>query len=213
MWTRPIGKKASAAPSTGIAAGLTDDGIYGMHSQLTVTGAFVNATLFEQAGRDAGRRRTWADWAEASRAVAEATVHPSRWRLTAPVTASPVRQSPMARLCSMRTATPILVDDGFTAFVQQFVDWHEDGTIARDVWAGQGGRPTRTPRRNSSMAIWCSTIPASWQVGRMDEQVGDFFDWQVVGSPCGPAGACSGMPGGAGIVGFAQTEHPEAVAA
>jgi alpha-1,4-digalacturonate transport system substrate-binding protein len=46
----------------------------------------------------------------------------------------------------------------------------------------------------------------------MDEQVGDFFDWQVVGSPCGPAGACSGMPGGAGIVGFEQTEHPEIVA-
>jgi alpha-1,4-digalacturonate transport system substrate-binding protein len=38
----------------------------------------------------------------------------------------------------------ILVDEGFTAFVQQFVDWHNDGTIARDVWAGQGGRPTRT---------------------------------------------------------------------
>ena len=47
----------------------------------------------------------------------------------------------------------------------------------------------------------------------MNDQVGDFFDWQVVGSPCGPAGACSGMPGGAGIVGFEQTEHPEAVAA
>ena len=53
----------------------------------------------------------------------------------------------------------------------------------------------------------------SWQVNRMDEQVGDFFDWQVVGSPCGPAGPCSGMPGGAGIVGFEQTDHPEAVAA
>ena len=47
----------------------------------------------------------------------------------------------------------------------------------------------------------------------MDSQVGDLFDWQVVGSPCGPAGACSGMPGGAGIVGFEQTEHPEMVAA
>ena len=47
----------------------------------------------------------------------------------------------------------------------------------------------------------------------MDEQVGDFFDWQVVGSPCGPADVCTGMPGGAGIVGFEQTQHPEIVAA
>lgn len=44
----------------------------------------------------------------------------------------------------------------------------------------------------------------SWQVGRFDDAIGDAFDWQVVGSPCGPGG-CTGM------VGFAATEHPEAV--
>jgi alpha-1,4-digalacturonate transport system substrate-binding protein len=97
--------------------------------------------------------------------------------------------------------------------VEQFVAWHEDGTIARDVWAGQGGATYQDAAQefiNGELVFYYS---GSWQVGRMDEQVGDFFDWQVVGSPCGPAGACSGMPGGAGIVGFSQTEHPEAVAA
>jgi alpha-1,4-digalacturonate transport system substrate-binding protein len=91
--------------------------------------------------------------------------------------------------------------------------WHEDGTIARDVWAGQGGATYQDAAQefiNGELVFYYS---GSWQVGRMDEQVGDFFDWQVVGSPCGPAGACSGMPGGAGIVGFEQTENPEAVAA
>jgi alpha-1,4-digalacturonate transport system substrate-binding protein len=97
--------------------------------------------------------------------------------------------------------------------VEQFVAWHEDGTIARDVWAGQGGATYQDAAQefiNGELVFYYS---GSWQVGRMDEQVGDFFDWQVVGSPCGPAGACSGMPGGAGIVGFSQTENPEAVAA
>jgi alpha-1,4-digalacturonate transport system substrate-binding protein len=92
--------------------------------------------------------------------------------------------------------------------VQQFVAWHEDGTIARDVWAGQGGATYQDAAQefiNGELVFYYS---GSWQVGRMDEQVGDFFDWQVVGSPCGPAGACSGMPGGAGIVGFSRPNIP-----
>jgi alpha-1,4-digalacturonate transport system substrate-binding protein len=189
-------------------------GIYGMHSQLTVTGAFVNATLFEQAGVELpGEGATWEDWAEASRQVAEATGAPfpmaidrSGHRVAGPAI------SYGAALFD-ENGDAILVDDGFTAFVQQFVDWHEDGTIARDVWAGQGGQTYQDAAQefiNGDLVFYYS---GSWQVGRMDEQVGDFFDWQVVGSPCGPAGACSGMPGGAGIVGFAETEHPEEVAA
>ncbi|WP_375572509.1 ABC transporter substrate-binding protein [Ahrensia marina] len=189
-------------------------GIYGMHSQLTVTGAFVNATLFEQAGVDLpGEGATWEDWADASRQVAEATGAPfpmaidrSGHRVAGPAI------SYGAALFD-ENGDAILVDDGFTAFVQQFVDWHEDGTIARDVWAGQGGQTYQDAAQefiNGDLVFYYS---GSWQVGRMDEQVGDFFDWQVVGSPCGPAGACSGMPGGAGIVGFAETEHPEEVAA
>src|SRR6056297_3287523 len=55
-------------------AGPDDDGIYGMHSQLTITGAFANATLCEQAGVEMpGEDATWEEWAAASRAVAEAT--------------------------------------------------------------------------------------------------------------------------------------------
>jgi alpha-1,4-digalacturonate transport system substrate-binding protein len=202
---------ASAARSTGIAA-VTDQGIYGMHSQLTITGAFVNATLFEQAGIECRARmrpgktgpRPPAPWPRPP-------TRPSRWRSTAPATASRVPRSPTGRSSfdadgnALRRASP--------PSWQQFVAWHEDGTIARDVWAGQGGATYQDAAQefiNGELVFYYS---GSWQVGRMDEQVGDFFDWQVVGSPCGPAGACSGMPGGAGIVGFEQTEHPEAVAA
>ncbi|MBF9059654.1 extracellular solute-binding protein [Rhodobacterales bacterium HKCCSP123] len=188
-------------------------GYYGMHSQLTITGAFVNATLFEQAGiAMPGPDATWEDWAAASRAVAEATDTPfpmaidrSGHRVAGPaVSYGAALNGPDG---------PTLSDEGFTAFVRQFVDWHNDGTIARDVWAGQGGATYQDAAQefiNGELVFYYS---GSWQVSRMNDQVGDFFDWQVVGSPCGPAGACSGMPGGAGIVGFEQTEHPEVVAA
>jgi len=195
-------------------AGPDDDGIYGMHSQLTITGAFANATLFEQAGVEMpGEGATWDDWAAASRAVAEATdasfpmaIDRSGHRVAGPAVSYGAQLFDDA-------GNGRLVDAGFTAFAQQFVDWHEDGTMARDVWAGQGGSTYRDAAQefiNGDLVFYYS---GSWQVNRMDEQVGDFFDWRVVGSPCGPAGPCSGMPGGAGIVGFEQTEHPEAVAA
>lgn len=188
-------------------------GYYGMHSQLTITGAFVNATLFEQAGVDMpADDASWEDWAAAAREVAEATDTPfpmaidrSGHRVAGPaVSYGAMLNGPDG---------PTLSDEGFAAFVEQFVEWHNDGTIARDVWAGQGGATYQDAAQefvNGELVFYYS---GSWQVSRMNDQIGDFFDWKVVGSPCGPAGACSGMPGGAGIVGFEQTEHPEAVAA
>src|SRR5262249_37270558 len=44
-----------------------------------------------------------------------------------------------------------------------------------------------------------------------EDEIGDRFDWVVVPGPCGPAG-CGGMPGGAAMVAFRHTRHPEAVA-
>lgn len=186
-------------------------GYYGMHSQLTITGPFVNATLFDQAGVEMpGEGATWDDWAAAASKVAEGTD----------------ADFPMAMDRSgHRVAGPAIsygakyFDDegngsfeGFDAFAEAFVGWNEDGTMARDVWASQGGSTYADAAQefiNGEVVFYYS---GSWQVGRMDEQVGDFFDWKVVDSPCGPAGACSGMPGGAGVVGFEQTENPEAVA-
>ncbi|MGG2473844.1 ABC transporter substrate-binding protein, partial [Rhizobium sp. BR5] len=106
---------------------------------------------------------------------------------------------------------PILVDEGFTTFVKKFVEWNKDGTMARDVWAGQGGNTYRDAAQefiNGQLVYYYS---GSWQTARFDSQVGDAFDWEVVPQPCGPA-ACTGMPGGTGIVGFKQTKNPKIVA-
>ncbi|WP_238111246.1 ABC transporter substrate-binding protein [Yoonia sp. I 8.24] len=187
-------------------------GIYGMHSQLTITGPFVNATLFEQAGVDMpGAGATWDDWAAASKAVVEAT--DADFPMAMDRSGHRVAGPAISYGAAYFDADGVGSFDGFEAFAEAFVGWNEDGTMARDVWASQGGSTYADAAQefiNGEVAFYYS---GSWQVGRMDEQVGDFFDWQVVGSPCGPAGACSGMPGGAGIVGFEGTEHPEIVAA
>ena len=187
-------------------------GYYGLHSQLTITGAFANATLFEQAGIEMpGEGATWEDWAAATRAVAEATGTPfpmaidrSGHRVAGPAISYGAQYFDADGNGSFA---------GFEPFAEAFVGWNEDGTFARDVWASQGGATYQDAAQefiNGQLVFYYS---GSWQVGRMDSQVGDLFDWQVVGSPCGPAGACSGMPGGAGIVGFEQSQNPEIVAA
>jgi alpha-1,4-digalacturonate transport system substrate-binding protein len=55
-----------------------DKGIYGMLSQMTMTGPFVNKTLFEQAKIALpGPKATWEEWADATRKVAKATQTPA----------------------------------------------------------------------------------------------------------------------------------------
>lgn len=192
--------------------GPDDNGIYGLHSQLTITGAYINKTLFEQAEVEVpGPDATWDDWAAATKEVAEKTetqfpmaMDRSGHRIAGPAI------SAGAKLFN-EDGTGMLVDEGFTNYVKKFVEWHNDGTMARDVWAGTGGSSYQAADKefiNGQLVYYYS---GSWQVAKLDEQIGDAFDWEVVGTPCGEGG-CSGMPGGAGIVGFASTEHPELVA-
>jgi len=194
-------------------AGADDKGIYGLHTQLTITGPYVNATLFEQAGVEMpGAGATWDDWAKAAREVVEKTdadfpmaIDRSGHRVAGPAI------SYGAKLFDAE-GNGVLDDEGFRAFAKQFVEWNNDGTMLKDVWVGQGGTSHGDAAQefiNGELVFYYS---GSWNVGRMDKQVGDFFDWRAVGSPCGPAGACSGMPGGAGIVAFKDTQHPELVA-
>lgn len=192
--------------------GSDDKGIYGLHSQLTITGAFINKTLFDQAGVAVpGPDASWDDWAAASVDAAKktGTTFPMAMDRSGHRIAGPAI-SYGAKLFG-DDGVPFLVDDAFSAYVTKFVGWHNDGTMARDVWAGSGGSSYQDASKefiNGQLVYYYS---GSWQVGKMDSQIGDAFDWVVVGSPCGEGG-CSGMPGGAGIVGFSGTEHPELVA-
>ncbi|MBO0902868.1 ABC transporter substrate-binding protein [Jiella sonneratiae] len=189
-----------------------DDGIYNLPDQLTITGPFVNKTLFDQAGvAMPGDKATWDDWAKASVEVAKATQTPypmamdrSGHRFAGPAISYGAQYFD-------DSGKPITVDEGFKKFAEAFVKWNEDGTVAKDVWAGSGGATYQDASKefiNASLVFYMS---GSWQVARFGKEIGDAFDWEVVSPPCGPA-ACTGIPGGASIVGFKHTKHPEAVA-
>ena len=53
-------------------------------------------------------------------------------------------------------------------------------------------------------------LSGSWQIRRMDTQIGKNFDWIAVPNPCGPA-ACTGIPGGAAFVALKRTKNPKDV--
>ncbi len=189
-----------------------DKGIYGMMTQLTITGPYINKTLFEQADVPVpGEKATWDEWAEAARKVAKATETPfpmamdrSGHRLAGPAISNGATFfGPDGR--------PQLADPAFGETVKKFVAWNQDGTFAKEVWGGKGGSTYQDAAQEFINGQLVYYLSGSWQVSRLVDAVGDAFDWEVVPPPCGPGG-CTGMPGGAGLVGFKATKHPEAVA-
>ncbi len=105
------------------------DALPGLMTQLTVTGPFVNKTLFDQAGvalpeADA----TWEAWADVSRQVAEATetfpmvMDRSGHRLAGPAI------SEGAQFFDA-DGNPALDDEGFRRTMQLMAEWHADGTM------------------------------------------------------------------------------------
>ncbi len=186
------------------------NGIYGLPDSITVTGGFVNKTLFEQAGIELpADDATWAEWGEAARAVAEATQTDFPFEMDR----SGHRFAAMAISYGAELVDdegmPV-IDEGLRNAVEQFVEWHRDGTMPLDLWGAVGGA---TMRDNFTDFVNATTVlyyGGSWQLRRLDEEVGDFFDWKVIDAPCGVA-ACSAMPGGGALAGFKHTDEPELV--
>ncbi len=191
--------------------GPDDHGVYGLLSQLTITGLYVNASLFEQANvpiPDA--KADWDAWAGAVRQVAHATGTPfgMAWDRSGHRFAGPAISFGAHYLDAQ--GKPAVVDDGFKQAAGRFVRWNGDATIDRDVWAasGSGYRDAFEDFANGKIVAYLS---GSWQLSRMQKQIGDGFDWQAAPSPCGPA-ACTGMPGGAAYVALKTSKNPKAVA-
>ena len=187
------------------------DAIPGFMTQLTVTGPYINRTLFDQAGIAVPEApTTWEEWAEVSRQVAAATGTPyamvmdrTGHRFTGPAVS-------MGAQYFDEDGRPRIDDEGFRAMAQLLIDWHADGTMDPDVWIGSAGAyAAGAPLFIGAQVVFY--MSGSWQIGQFAAQIGDAFDWQVVPNPCGPAG-CTGMPGGAAIVGIADTDHPAEVA-
>lgn len=191
--------------------GPDDKGIYSIMDQETATGPFVNKTLFDQAGVALpAKGATYEDWAKAAKEVAEKTSTPyavamdrSGHRFAGPAI------SYGAKIFNA-DGTPITVDDGYKAFATQFVAWNQDGTVAKEVWGGSGGSTYQDAAKEFTNGSLVMYISGSWQIGRFGRDIKDTFDWVAVPAPCGPGG-CTGIPGGAAVVGFKHTKAPEEV--
>jgi len=186
--------------------------IHGFMTQLTLTGPYVNKTLFDQAGIALpGEDATWDDWAAASNAVAKKLDIPipmamdrSGHRFAGPAIS-------MGAKFFDANGEPAIIDDGFKAMSERIVEWHQDGTMSKELWGSVSGSSYRGANEEFANAQVVFYMSGSWQVGQFSKQIGDAFDWVAVPQPCGPA-ACTGMPGGAALLALKDSKHPKEVA-
>jgi len=186
------------------------DGIYGFQTAMTVTGPFVNVTMFDEAGIEMPEPgATWDDWAEATRAVMDAGAYAgmvmdrSGHRMAGPAMSYGAKY--------FDADGNWILDEGFRDFAQRMIDWHASGLMPPDIWpAVSGGKYA-----NGNEIFFDEDVPffmsGSWNVGNVANNVGDTFEWRVVPVPCGPAG-CGVMPGGPGLVAFSHGENAEEAA-
>ncbi len=188
-----------------------EGGIYGFHTEMTVTGPYVNLTMFDEAGVELpAAGATWDDWAAAATAVQEATgsyagmvMDRSGHRMAGPAMSYGAKY--------FDDGGKLMIDQGFMDFSAKMVEWHESGLMPADIWPAVSG----SKYANGNEMFFNQDVPfymsGSWNVGNVQENVGDKFEWAVVPVPCGPAG-CGVMPGGTGLVAFNQTENAEEAA-
>jgi alpha-1,4-digalacturonate transport system substrate-binding protein len=206
-WESNFGATAPwLAPSPG------DKGIHGFMSQLTMTGPFVNKTLFEQAKVALpGPKATWDEWVAAARQVARATQTKAAmaWDRSGHRFAGPAISYGAA---IFDAKGDLVLDAGYKSAVNKFVGWHRDGTMLREVWAGSGGSTYADSIGEFINGNVVMVLSGSWQINRLQRDVGNKFDWVAVPNPCGPS-ACSGIPGGAAWVALKTSKSPRDVGA
>ena len=200
------------ATQTWLRPSATDKGIYGFMSQLTMTGPYVNKTLFEQAKVELpGPKATWDEWVEATRKVAKATQLTAgmAWDRSGHRFAGPAI-SYGAKIFDAQGN--LILDNGYKTAVNKFVGWHKDGAMLKEVWGGSGGSTYADSVGEFTNGRVAMVLSGSWQINRLQKDVGTKFDWVAVPNPCGPA-ACSGIPGGAAWVALKTSKSPKEVGA
>jgi alpha-1,4-digalacturonate transport system substrate-binding protein len=191
----------------------TGEGLYGYPTQFTVTGPYINRTLFEDAGVavpiDEKDEVTWDEWEAAAVEVAEATGTPYAMAIDR---SGHRFWGPSLSLCATyvnEDSTFTVDSEGFRTAAEMIIGWHEDEITPLAVWAGSGGEYAAANEYfiNSELVFYMS---GSWQVGQFAEKIGDDFAWEPIPNPSGPCGA-TGIPGGAVMVAMESTEYPEEV--
>ncbi|NOZ31656.1 MAG: carbohydrate ABC transporter substrate-binding protein [Alphaproteobacteria bacterium] len=187
------------------------DAITGFMTQITLTGGYANKTLFDQAGIEIpGPEATWDEWMEIVQQVATSQQVPfpaamdrSGHRISGPNISFGANYVGADGL-------PAPIDDGVKAMVSRFVEWNAQGIMNPEVWVSASGTTYRAAADDFINGQLVYYYSGNWQISNLSTKIGDTFDWVATGSPCGTA-ACSGMPGGAGLVAVKYTKNPEDV--
>jgi alpha-1,4-digalacturonate transport system substrate-binding protein len=185
-------------------------GYGGFPDALTVTGPFVNKTLFDQAGVEVpGEGTTWEEWTEITKQVAEATG--VQYAISVDRTGHRFAGPAMSMGATLIDAEGNFTVDtpGFRSYAELLNSWHEEGVTPTEVWLVGDSLNNCIDYFKSGDLVMCMT--GSWMINGVANDVGDAFDWVVVPNPSGDGGS-TGVAGGAGLVAFADTEHPQHVA-
>ncbi|HEX9076105.1 MAG TPA: extracellular solute-binding protein [Anaerolineae bacterium] len=191
-------------------------GLYGFPTQFTVSGPFINRTLFNQANvavpSDKNEKVTWQEWVDAAKKVAAATKTP----YAVAIDRSGHRfWGPSLGMCAHYVdglnETKFTIDSpGFRTAANMLIGWHKDKITPLEVWAGGGGGYAAGNDFfvNGQLVFYFS---GNWQISQFDKLIGNKFEWDAVPNPYGDCGS-TGMPGGAALVTFKATKYPKEVA-
>ena len=185
-------------------------GYGGYPDALTITGPYVNKTLFDQAGIEVpGEGTTWPEWTDITKQVTEATG--TQYAISIDRTGHRFAGPAMSMGATLLNPDGTFTVDtpGFRAFAEIVKGWHDNGETPVEVWLSAEPVNSCIGPFKSGQLVMC--MSGSWQINGLVADVGDAFDWVVVPNPTGDGGS-TGIAGGSAVVAFAGTQHPEAAA-
>ncbi|MFI5776133.1 ABC transporter substrate-binding protein [Nocardia sp. NPDC051570] len=207
-FTNYFGKSYLDEFTDGVQATVRDkDGhMYGVPSDQTINGPFVNVDAFAKAGvpvPDSTTTWTWQQFIDTATTVARANA--MRSALTIDVSGN--------RLSTILSqyGTNLIGPDGTTGLDQakgeqalgMFDGLLQSGKVDKDFWLGAGTnyRGGNDPFLAGQAPVYLS---GPWQVGAFAKSAP--FRWAAVPNPC--AARCGGFPGGKAMVAFSHSKEP-----